>query len=523
MYLIITASKDAYITNKIIGGVLSASDANTGRAATMDLFKLYNESVMSGTTNPIELSRALFKFDYTKIRNLTGTILDLNDSSFECRLEMFDIMGGQVTPTNFNLILFPLSQSFDEGIGRDVIAFSDLDACNFITASYSNGTNNLWNTVGANAEGMLSASSIDIMVSGNLSDGSGYRGLGVSQKFVEGSENLNMNVTTLVSASIAGVMSDHGFRLSFTGSEETDTKTRFVKRFASRHVRNPNLRPRIVVSFDDTRFDDHQNFFFDLTGSLFLENYHRGTRANILSGTSATALSGEDCMIVKLQTGSFIQYFTASQYQAGTKSSTTGKNYLSGVYVATGAVTSMTSAIVIGSGSDAASVTMFAQKSGSLTFDEYWTNAGGSVGFYTGSFKVSTPGRSSFDATQRDIQFTVTNARSVYRQSERVKFRVFARDLNADAKASKLPIRLKSIVLNEAYYRIKDAQDGKIIVPFLKANNGTRLSYDSAGMYFEMFMDVLPIGRTYTLEFLVIDRGIELVKEAKETMFRVDP
>ena len=130
MYLIITASKDAYITNKIIDSTFSASDANTGRAATMDLFKLYNESVLSGTTNPIELSRALFKFDYTKIRNLTGTILDLNDSSFECRLEMFDIMGGQVTPTNFNLILFPLSQSFDEGVGRDVISFSDLDGGN---------------------------------------------------------------------------------------------------------------------------------------------------------------------------------------------------------------------------------------------------------------------------------------------------------------------------------------------------------------------------------------------------------
>jgi hypothetical protein len=519
MYLIITASKDAYITNKIMDSAFSASDANTGRAATIDLFKLYNESALSGTTNPIELSRALLKFDYTRIRNLTGTILDLNDSSFECKLEMFDIMAGQVTPTNFNLILFPLSQSFDEGIGRNVISFSDLDTCNFITASYSNSANNAWNTAGANAEGALGDAGIDIMVSGNLSDGSGNRGLGVSQTFVEGSENLSMNVTTLVSASIAGVLSDHGFRLSFTGSEETDTKTRFVKRFASRHVRNPSVRPRMVIAFDDTRSDDHQNFFFDLTGSLFLENYHRGARANLLSGSSATALAGEDCMIVKLQTGSFIQYFTASQYQAGTKSSVTGKNYLSGIYVATGAITSMTSAMVIGS----SSVAMFAQKSGSLTFDEYWTNARGSVGFYTGSLKISVPGRSSFDATQRDLQLTVINAKSDYRQSEKVKLRVFARDLNADAKAAKLPIRLKSIVVNEVYYRIKDAQSGNIVIPFLKNNNGTRLSYDSAGMYFEMFMDTLPIGRTYTFEFLIVDRGMELVKEAKETMFRVDP
>jgi hypothetical protein len=519
MYLIITASKDTYVTNKIINSAFSASDANTGRAATIDLFKLYSESVLSGTTNPIELSRGLLKFDFTRIKNLTASILDLNASSFECRLEMFDIVGGQVAPTNFNLILFPLSQSFDEGIGRDVISFSDLDACNFVTASFSNGSNNIWNTAGANAQGTLGDESIDIMVSGNLSDGDGNKGLGVSQTFVNGDEDLSMNITTLVSATMAGVLPDHGFRLSFTGSEEDDTKTRFVKRFASRHVRNPLLRPRMVVSFDDTRQDDHENFFFNLTGSIFLENYHLGARANILSGTYGEAVSGEDCMIVKLQTGSFSAYLTASQYQAGTKSAATGKNYLSGIYVATGTVDSHASGTVIGS----STVRSFAEKSGSLTFDEYWTSADGTVGFFTGSLKVRTPGRTSFNATQRDLQLTVVNAKSAYRLDEKVKIRIFARDLNADALASKLPIRLKSIVVNEIYYRIKDAQSGKIIIPFKKNNNGTRLSCDNDGMYFEMFMEDLPVGRTYTFEFLIIDRGIELIKEAKDVAFRVDP
>jgi len=286
MYLILTASKDAYITNKIIDNAFSASDANTGRAATIDLFKLYKESTLSGTANPIELSRALMKFDYTRIKELTSSILDINDSSFNCKLEMFDIMGGQVTPTNFNLMLFPLSQSFDEGVGRDVISFNDLDACNFVTASYDNGTNVLWNLSGANEQGTLDDTDIDVIVSGNLNDGDGNQGLGVTQNFINGSENLVMDVTKIVSATVADVLPDHGFRLSYTGSEEEDSKTRFVKRFASRHVSNPNLRPRIVVSFDDHRTDDHQSFYFDLTGSLFLENYHLGAAANILSGAA---------------------------------------------------------------------------------------------------------------------------------------------------------------------------------------------------------------------------------------------
>ena len=44
MYRILTASKDTYITNKIIDNSFRASDANVGEAGTLDLFKLYDEN-----------------------------------------------------------------------------------------------------------------------------------------------------------------------------------------------------------------------------------------------------------------------------------------------------------------------------------------------------------------------------------------------------------------------------------------------------------------------------------------------
>ena len=65
MILQLTASADTYITNKIINNSFSASDANVGRAGTIDLFKLYNESSLTGasgepySTEKIELSRGL--------------------------------------------------------------------------------------------------------------------------------------------------------------------------------------------------------------------------------------------------------------------------------------------------------------------------------------------------------------------------------------------------------------------------------------------------------------------------------
>ena len=47
MYRIIQPTKDAYITNKIVGQ-LRVTDANVGQAGTIDLFKLYDENTIAG-------------------------------------------------------------------------------------------------------------------------------------------------------------------------------------------------------------------------------------------------------------------------------------------------------------------------------------------------------------------------------------------------------------------------------------------------------------------------------------------
>ena len=97
MYLILTASSDTYITDKIIDNDYRAKDANVGKAGTIDLFKLYNESSeMSGSTKVTgsitEISRGLIKFDYNSIKALTSSNLDLNSNSFSAKLKLYDIM-----------------------------------------------------------------------------------------------------------------------------------------------------------------------------------------------------------------------------------------------------------------------------------------------------------------------------------------------------------------------------------------------------------------------------------------------
>ena len=166
------------------------------------------------------------------------------------------------------------------------------------------------------------------------------------------------------------------FRISFTGSQEQDNKTRFVKRFASRHVRNSSLQPRLDVIWDDTIIDNHKNFYFDLSGSLFLKSFTRGMPANIVSGSSLLPVTGNNCIKLTLRTGSFVFEASASQHQAGTKimqtdpagSTPSSYNYVTGVYSASFAIPSSDSTTVAWG----TTLAQMIARTGSVTFDEYW-------------------------------------------------------------------------------------------------------------------------------------------------------
>lgn len=515
MYLILSSSKDAYITNKIIQGKFRATDANTGRAGTLDLFKLYDESKISGSSEPIELSRALVKFDLSKLHKLTGSILNINDPSFRCYLTLKSVNGTQAVPKNFSLIAYPLSQSFDEGDGRDVGTYSDLDVCNFVTASYSGGVSYPWFATGANAVGLLGSSDIDIIGSGNL--GAGVVQFGSSQFFDVGTEDFRVDVTQVISGVLAGLIPDHGFRVSFTSAEENDNRTRFVKRFGSRHSKNPFLKPALCVTFDDVLTDNHSNFVFDLTGSLFLSNYHRGVASNIVSGAALTPLVGPNSLTVTLNLQDFSASFPASQYTG----STTGAG-LPGTYYTTLAIASADNTIVTGTTSLRDVIN--ASPSGSVTFGEVWSSNDGTVPFYSGSLNVSLPQRVAYSSIPSAPVLKVTNLNSSYRTCDDIKVRLFGLDTtNVQNRPAKTPRDLISEIFDAIYYRVVDSDTGTVVIPFTKEGNGTRCSVDSESMYFRFLMSNLAPGRVYYFEFLVNDRGAENILPNKSPLFRVDP
>jgi len=506
MFRRLPADRDTYITDRIIEGT-RRTISNVGGASTLDLFKIYGIN-LSASIPQNELSRILIHFSLDDLRALTGSTLNIRHSSFKCYLNLRDTYGGQTCPSNFNVVVYPLSRSFDEGIGKNVVTYNDIDSANFITSSFSGSTSNTWYISGANKGGLLNSTDIDYITSGNLSDGNGVANLSVSQFFPLGTEDLNVDVTTLISATLSNQIPDQGFRISFISSQEDDLKTRFVKRFASRHISDKRYQPRLIVKYNDAVQDNQKNFYFDVSGSLFLYNYDYDGPANLVSGSGLTAITGNNSLLLHLVTdksgGLYTQTVTASQHVIGTQT-------ITGVYSASFAVPSNTSAIKYR-----------IPLSSSIEWTQIWSSLDDTVGYYTGSLKIKTQPRGISKKTPFNYIVNATNVKSVYRTTDRVRIRVFVQDIDDPIEARKVPFERDSVIFHKSYYSIRDSYTNDVIIPFETTLHSTRLSTDAEGMYFELFMSDLDPGRSYVVDLLNKDGDIDQLFKNISPRFRID-
>jgi len=508
MYKILKADKDSYITNRFIKIASSGSfrtGSNIGAAGTLDLFKLYGVTFTNNDTNlpTLELSRLLIHFDLQPVRDLIySNSININHDTFNCTLKLFDVYGGQTTPSNFDVSVFPMSKSFDEGVGRDVVYYSDYDSCNF--ASASRGVS--WEISGSGKGGGAEEICDYITASANL----GVASFEVSQHFSTGEEDLNVDVTKIISATLAGILPDRGFRLSLKPSLENDSYSYFVKRFSSRTAYDSTKHPQLIIKYDDSIQDDSQNLRFDQHSTIFLRNYLHGEPANIASGSSSTEITGSNSLLLKLVTavsgnGSYSLIFTGSQYFDGL-------NYYPGIYSASFTISQTNQTLY-----------KELQHSGSVTFTPVWLSLDESIPYFTGSKLIVYPAQRSNSAIDfKNYVISTSGLQNLHRTDEKVFVRVNIFDHTSPIiKLVKRPIELSGIVIRKAYYQVRDVLTNEIILSFDEKHGSTRISSDFDGMYFNLDVSNLLKERSYVIDVMLVLGGTKKTFKSVSNVFKV--
>lgn len=489
MFRSIKADKDTYITNKFVDGVRAVS-GNVGIAGSLDLFKLYGITFIGSGSSKMpqtELSRIMMHFDLDTVRALSGSgKVDINHPSFKCHLSLKDVYGGQTTPSDFTVSVFPLSASFDEGFGKDTAYYGDRDICNFISAS----KNSAWFISGcglacsSNTTGDYITSSISIP------------NIDLKQTFKTGEEDLLIDVTQIVSATLTGELPDSGLRLSFSSSLESDTHTYFVKRFGSRHSFDETKRPALLVRFDDSIEDDTANLTLDVSSSLFFYNYTYGQPSNLLS--SSQSVTGSNCLLLELRTqvsgvGNYSLFFTGSQH-------TFGINPVIGIYSASVYIPS-----------NNVNVKTNLLQSGSVKFTPIWSSLDKTIAYFTGSAIKAHPTKTVTKVLNPQLYtVSVTGMSSEYTLEQDVFLRAYFFDRNdPEIISKKLPVVLPGSIFRNCYYAIRDVQTNEYVVPFDTVFNSTKLSSDSESMYFTFNTSALVASRAYVIDLVLLINGIQ--------------
>jgi hypothetical protein len=486
MIKILKSVSDSYITNKIINKKYS-KDSNLGYSGTINLFKLLGE-------DETEYSVGLIKFDLQTIVSLISeNKIDPSDSSFWAKLVMKDVYGGQTTPRDFRISVSPLKKEFDEGIGKDVVLYSDLDICNWNYSSFSSELDQKieWDEPGCSGPNDY------------------FEEKEIFQDFPSGEEDLQVDVTQIIREILSGEIENHGFRVAFHSDNIQDSKNYFVKRFATRHAFDPVKHPRLVVGFDDSLQDTSTIQTLGFESKFIIKNYFGGSLQNI-RGSDGNLLEGEECIFLRVS-GSVSSsetetiLFTGSQAKAG-------DNFIEGVY----------SASILLTEDD-----MFTLNSSSLETEPVFVSWEDSSGKPLSSLR-------KIDVKRHDISNVEMSTNSLELSGnipEELKidsiqpvsiyaFDRWSKPYTAKKLFEKLPSNFQGII-SDASYSVRDTLSGEEIIPFDFEKGSTRISTDTEKMYFDLDTSNLFPNRSFVIDVTLLMGGKKILYRDVTPIFKV--
>lgn len=157
-------------------------------------------------------------------------------------------------------------------------------------------------------------------------------------------------------------------------------------------------------------------------------------------------------------------------------------------------------------------------------FIPLWKSLDGTVLFASGSrITVKTNNGTNKNVADRNFVVNVTNLKHEYTAQETARLRLFVQDYNTELRYNKIPIELVSDVFSNVHWRLLDPYSKEVVFDFDFNNNSTKLSADGVGMYFDFYMQDLPVNKIYELEFLVRENGQDYLITNQGFRFRLIP
>ena len=445
--------KDTFITNDVSSySKVRMTGSNVGASEELTVFKRSGLSGVIGTLSSSSLSRILMQFDLSEFSALTASG-DIPSSGLSFRLRMNHKTTACTNPASFDLIVSPISSSWDEGVGQD-ISLGDPGFANWEKRT----STSFWSRPGG-----------DFISSPNA-----------VAHFDTGREDLDLDITSIVGAWISGSIPNNGLAVSLTSSIESDSLfvDYFQKKFYSRQTFFLDRAPYIEVRASDAVRDDRSNMYWSRSGSLFFYNVVGGVFQDLPASQVSVSLSDSSGVFAVL---------------------TASRGNLPGIYSAS---------FILSSGSTPSG----RPYSGTL-FHDSWGS--GSFSFGTGSFVVSSldPFRS---ANIAPLTARVKNMRDEYSTDETEVFEVaFRKGPRVIPVLQTASLGIVPYIVEKAYYAIENDSTRERVIPFgTGSQQHTLMSYGELGNSFKLSMRNLHGGNVYRILFLTFDQGRSQVIDA---------
>ena len=181
-------------------------------------------------------TRVLIDFKGTEFTNLSQSIhTGKIPTNAKFNLRLYEAEGNQELSNEYKLVTFPLSQSWDEGLGK----FGDRPKVTNGTSwenrnNYPGSTEVTW----SNANGTPVYGGNNLTVSHSV------------QSFSNESPDVNVEITDMVNGWLKKQYDNNGLLLRFSGSQETNSTTFGQLKFFSRNT-NTIYSPKLEVKWDD--------------------------------------------------------------------------------------------------------------------------------------------------------------------------------------------------------------------------------------------------------------------------------